>query len=424
MDQPPKKKRGRPRNDSKVNESSNEKTNVDIKDEKQEVVLPKKRGRKPKPKPLVEEPKVYKKRGRKPKPKTEEDLNKIPKKRGRKPKDKFGLIPSNDISLKPSEEHVILHLPIKTKDLESNEIIEQKLLRYNPEILIPKPFEPEINAHPLSNYSELDDLDGLNDSTLIDDSNINTNIKLDIKEIIKEPEKVNFVEPAESNDNLNETLFKINEQRKEELSDCNVYNDKSKNSDIMMEYKDSNIKQIWPNKINISCFWCCHNFDTKPYGIPKCKIADTYHMFGNFCSAECAAAYNFDSQEGSSVVWERYSLLNLLYKESLGDSNNNIKLAPPRMTLRKFGGNLSIEEFRSINVNYYKDFKITFPPMLAVIPTMEERNVESNHLKEQRYVPLDGEKIKTADAQLKLKRTKPLPDFKNTLENCMQLRYV
>ena len=80
MDQPPKKKRGRPCNDSKVNESSNEKTNVDIKDEKQEVVLPKKRGRKPKPKPLVEEPKVYKKRGRKPKPKTEEDLNKIPKK--------------------------------------------------------------------------------------------------------------------------------------------------------------------------------------------------------------------------------------------------------------------------------------------------------------------------------------------------------
>ena len=72
---------------------------------------------------------------------------------------------------------------------------------------------------------------------MIDDSNINTNIKLDIKEIIKEPEKVNFVEPVESNDNLNETLFKINEQRKEELSDCNVYNDKSKNSDIMMEYK-------------------------------------------------------------------------------------------------------------------------------------------------------------------------------------------
>ena len=62
--------------------------------------------------------------------------------------------------------------------------------------------------------------------------------------------------------------------------------------------------------------------------------------------------------------------------------------------------------------------------MLAVIPTMEERSIDNNCLKEQKYVPLDGEKIKTADAQLRLKRSKPLPDFKNTLENCMQLRYV
>ena len=94
------------------------------------------------------------------------------------------------------------------------------------------------------------------------------------------------------------------------------------------------------------------------------------------------------------------------------------------MTLRKFGGNLSIDEYRSVNINYYKDYKITLPPMLSVIPTMEEKNINNDSVKEQKYVPLDGEKIKTADAQLRLKRNKPLPDFKNTLENCMQLRYV
>jgi len=306
MEQQPKKKRGRPRNDSKITESINQNS------DENSIILPKKRGRKPKPKPIIQEPKVYKKRGRKPKPKTEEELNKVPKKRGRKPKDKFGLIPSNELIIKPSEEHVILHLPIKTKDLESNEIIEQKLLRYNPEIQIPKPFEPEIHAHPLSNYSIMN-IDQIEGNEILDsESNMSSNIKLDIKEIIKEPENINFCETIEKNEELDtDTLYKINEKRKEELSDCNLFTDKSKNSEIMMEYKDSNVKQIWPNKVNISCFWCCHNFDTKPYGIPKTKINDTYHMFGNFCSAECAAAYNFDSQEGSSVIWERYSLLNL-----------------------------------------------------------------------------------------------------------------
>lgn len=419
MEQQPKKKRGRPRNDSKITESINQNS------DENSIILPKKRGRKPKPKPIIQEPKVYKKRGRKPKPKTEEELNKVPKKRGRKPKDKFGLIPSNELIIKPSEEHVILHLPIKTKDLESNEIIEQKLLRYNPEIQIPKPFEPEIHAHPLSNYSIMN-IDQIEGNEILDsESNMSSNIKLDIKEIIKEPENINFCETIEKNEELDtDTLYKINEKRKEELSDCNLFTDKSKNSEIMMEYKDSNVKQIWPNKVNISCFWCCHNFDTKPYGIPKTKINDTYHMFGNFCSAECAAAYNFDSQEGSSVIWERYSLLNLLYKNCINDNNTHIKLASPRMTLRKFGGNLSIDEYRSININYYKDYKITLPPMLSVIPTMEEKNIDNSSVKEQKYVPLDGEKIKTADAQLRLKRNKPLPDFKNTLENCMQLRYV
>ena len=53
----------------------------------EEVKVPKKRGRKPKP-PSTEV-KVLKKRGRKPKQKTSKDLiNKIPKKRGRKPKHK------------------------------------------------------------------------------------------------------------------------------------------------------------------------------------------------------------------------------------------------------------------------------------------------------------------------------------------------
>ena len=71
----------------------------------------------------------------------------IPKKRGRKPKENVSV--NNVVFNKINEEQVILHLPIKTNKLSNTEIIENKLLRYNPSILVPEPFEPELFAHPL-----------------------------------------------------------------------------------------------------------------------------------------------------------------------------------------------------------------------------------------------------------------------------------
>ena len=77
--------------------------------------IPKKRGRKPKPKE-IEEPQddCPKKRGRKPKPKHPfELLPKVPKKRGRKPKDKYGVGLNNNkqvhINTTKENENIILH---------------------------------------------------------------------------------------------------------------------------------------------------------------------------------------------------------------------------------------------------------------------------------------------------------------------------
>ena len=102
------------------------------------VKVIKKRGRKPKIKDdeSDDKPKIHKKRGRKPKPKIDEEV-KIPKKRGRKPKDKYSVV-DNVLNLNNNEEHIILHLPIKSKDLLNSELIENKLLRYNPEINAPR----------------------------------------------------------------------------------------------------------------------------------------------------------------------------------------------------------------------------------------------------------------------------------------------
>jgi len=131
----------------------------------QEIKVPKKRGRKPKPKKtddLVK--KEPKKRGRKPKKKMEEDVNKEPKKRGRKPKKKDESVPpkipkkrgrkkkTNIYSVKKPQvstlfdgnnDTLILHLPISSKDIEGD-MTEKKLLKYN-ELSVPKPFESENN---------------------------------------------------------------------------------------------------------------------------------------------------------------------------------------------------------------------------------------------------------------------------------------
>ena len=50
------------------------------------------------------------------------------------------------------------------------------------------------------------------------------------------------------------------------------------------------------NSIKIKCLWCCHSFDNTPWGIPTKCVNNEYHMFGIFCSPNCAASYIFDSK--------------------------------------------------------------------------------------------------------------------------------
>ena len=51
----------------------------------------------------------------------------------------------------------------------------------------------------------------------------------------------------------------------------------------------------------------------------------------------------------------------------------------------------------------------------------EETNFDVENIS---MMDIDKEKIKKVTRDYKLKRTKPLPDFKNTLESSMKLKYV
>ena len=70
----------------------------------------------------------------------------------------------------------------------------------------------------------------------------------------------------------------------------------------------------------------------------------------------------------------KYSLLNHLYSIIEGNPDLNIKLASSRLALEVFGGHLTIEEFRKSNTIKNKNFKVVLPPMVSIIPSLEEVN--------------------------------------------------
>ena len=475
-----KKKRGRPKKNTTANETNLEKSNHPNNTETEttattattttatvantvsgtatatatatatttEVKIPKKRGRKPKPKSLVqEEPKVYKKRGRKPKPKNPDEEKKIPKKRGRKPKNKYNIVENTHIIPVNKEESIILHLPINTDNIKNKEYVENQILKYNPNVSEPQPCDPNDLINHMSLPSEFKSIPRNidNDNTDIDTDyeldSIEQNIKIDINDIetttkenhsyqIHQSSNINEFQTTDEKDSK-ETENEINKDKYEsilenfsnkrnlDISNCANQIGKSKLIPIFLEYKDSNKTKKWPSKTNIDCLWDCHPFDTQPYGLPMKRDKNVFYMFGNFCSPQCAAAYNFDCNDDSDEIWERYSLLNCLYGKQ--EDTKAIKIALPKLILNKFGGKLNINEYRKCNRDFSKSYKLVMPPMISLIPSLEEVNIDVN---QGTGLGLNKEKSRKIDEEFKLRRSKPLPDYHNTLENCMSLKYL
>ena len=82
------------------------------------------------------------KKRRKPKPKPLYEVPKQPKKRGRKPKEKVYSIDQKILHKKPKE-YNILFIPIHSNDINTDdELMTDQILRYNPDLNIPEPYEP------------------------------------------------------------------------------------------------------------------------------------------------------------------------------------------------------------------------------------------------------------------------------------------
>ena len=126
----------------------------------------------------------------------------------------------------------------------------------------------------------------------------------------------------------------------------------------------------------VTCFWYC-DFDNPPIYIPKFFINDHYEVYGCFCTPECAVSFLMNENIDSSIRFERYHLINHIYGE-IYNYTKSIKPAPnPYYLLDKFHGNLSINEYRSLN-NNDSLLLIVNKPLTRVMPELHEDNVLSS----------------------------------------------
>ena len=155
-----------------------------------------------------------------------------------------------------------------------------------------------------------------------------------------------------------------------------------------------------------ACFWCTYDFDNPAIYIPRYFLKNSYHVYGCFCSPECATAYLMEENIDSSTKFERYHFINHLYSK-IYNYEKNIKPAPnPYYMLEKYYGNLSIQEYRALFKNE-RLFLIVDKPLTRILPELHEDN--DDFILNNKIIPSNNYQI-----QKKIQRK---PQTKNTILN-------
>lgn len=132
------------------------------------------------------------------------------------------------------------------------------------------------------------------------------------------------------------------------------------------------------NHTNIACWWCTYQFDTLPCFIPERFYDNKFYVFGCFCSFDCATAYNLSLNDYK--VSDRNSLIKKLYSAITG-SNEEIPIAPSREVLERYGGPVTIDEYRKLSRSINKEYKLILPPLVNLIACVEERTKDKSVVK-------------------------------------------
>lgn len=353
-----------------------------------------------------------KKRGRKPKKKNDEvKEQKIHKKRGRKPKKKiYNVVKLNENSVSLNnniQENIILHLPIKSSDLISNDYNIISNFKYDPNINEPIPYENMLHSKN-SNINNPMPYENKNEYFhIIDYKKVNNVIK---NETLSKKTHVTFSDCDEIDKILNDNIS---------INVLEIDYPETKIRKTLINFSDEISKKSWLKKTDIHCWWCCHQFNNPPCSVPDKFVNGIFFVYGCFCSPNCSVAYILNDNKYN--IWEKYSLTIRFCQEVFDSKLNSIKSAGPRESLRIFGGHLSIEQFRK-NFNNYINYKLTLPPIKTINRDICEYKISNND--KTPFVPLDDNRVKMASDNLVLSRSKPLFNSLNNLETTMGMSVI
>jgi hypothetical protein len=257
-----------------------------------------------------------------------------------------------------------------------------------------------------------------NDNMLLTQQDLLDNLFFDNESTNETTEKED-IEHIE--DNKKEYEYKKEKENEEDEIKTNKIIKKNLRN-IMYEFINSNADKTWPDSTNTYCWWCCHPFTGAPCALPELYRKEKFYVSGCFCSFNCTASYNFSKNDDS--MWEKYSLLNLMYKKLYNQKFIKITLAPPRETLKIFGGYMSVEEFRDNSLKNEKMFSVIKPPLISIIPKIEENIATANKNVKNNTLNINENILNKTQSNLKLKRNKPITNPNSTLQSFMDLKII
>lgn len=352
------------------------------------------------------------------------------KRRGRKPKDKFKY-ETADIDEyarnNKKDENIIIKLPLSCLKLNEEFNLGKDLFPYNPTLTTPKPYKPEQFKGGAIGYSLIRDNDNNSDNGDEDEN---------VENVILNRDKDDVAIANASNGDINSRCTKCQCHQSSNLLDnlhgnVNLSSDKTRQIDIILNnkyYTNTDKFNVlthlgnllngdkWPEKTDVPCLWDCHQFKNTPWGVPYKFNNGKFQLFGNFCSPNCVLAYILHNYHDDDALWEKVALLNLFYFK-ITKQYKSIVPAFDKMALKMFGGTLEIDEYRNITGCNDKSYGVEFPPCNTIIPMLEEIYKKTNL--NNAFIPVDKTRLQTANNELKLKRSKPVVNHKNTLDFCL-----
>jgi hypothetical protein len=188
---------------------------------------------------------------------------------------------------------------------------------------------------------------------------------------------INKLEVIHKDNNIVDKIFS-NEFATEELksecvNDCQEQNRKKGFFELLRPFVDN---ETWLHNTDVCCWWCCHTFESVPLGLPVKydELKKKFQVKGVFCSFSCMIAHNRSGKRNNTQEY----LIKFLYNKLTGTILNDMNLepAPPRCSLKMFGGELTIEEFRN-SFKENKVYKMIEYPMFVCKDYIEEVDIQN-----------------------------------------------